>query len=123
MTGGAGVDFILDLVGAKHFEKNLQSLRPGGRLLVVGLVGGSKVELDLGLLLRRRLQLIGTAMRGRSLEEKIEITNRFQSRVLPLLREGRLKPVIDRVFPFEEVRAAHEHMEANRNIGKIVLRV
>jgi putative PIG3 family NAD(P)H quinone oxidoreductase len=122
-TGGRGVSAAIDLVGARHWPGTLHSLAAGGRLVVVGLVGGARVDLDLGLLLRKRLQVIGTTMRGRSLEEKAEVMERFRREVLPLLEAGRVKPVIDRVFPLEEARAAHERMEANRNIGKIILRL
>ena len=123
LTDGDGAHAIIDLVGARHWEANLASLRPCGRLVVVGLVSGHRVDLDLSLLLRRRLAVIGTVMRGRSLEEKIAVTDRCRREVLPLLEDGTLEPVIDRVLPIEEVRAAHERMEANRNVGKIVLRL
>ncbi len=122
-SSGRGADVILDLVGARHWENNVSCLREGGRLIVVGLVGGAKVTADLGVILRRRLQVIGTAMRVRSLEDKIEITRRFAEGVLPLLAAREVKPVIDSVYPLEEVRAAHERMEANLNAGKIVLRM
>jgi putative PIG3 family NAD(P)H quinone oxidoreductase len=123
ITGGAGVQVILDLVGASHWERNLRSLATGGCLLLVGLVGGAKVEADLSVLLRRRLRVIGSTLRGRSLEEKIAITSRFRTEVLPRLEAGAIRPIIDRVFPLEEVRAAHERMEANLNVGKVVLRI
>jgi tumor protein p53-inducible protein 3 len=122
-TGGLGVHVILDLIGAKYWEKNLDCLRKGGRLLVIGLLGGSKVSLDLGVILRRRLQVIGTALRTRSLEDKVAITRRFVAGVHPLILSGVVKPVIDRVYPLDEVRSAHERMEANLNTGKIILRM
>lgn len=120
---GAGAHVILDLVGAKYWEQNLAALREGGRLLVVGLLGGAKVTADLWTILRRRLQILGTAMRGRSREDKAAIARRFRDDVLPLLATGAVRPVIDRVYPLDEVRAAHERMEANLNIGKIILRL
>jgi putative PIG3 family NAD(P)H quinone oxidoreductase len=123
LTDGRGVDAILDLVGSRHWGANLESLKARGRLVVVGLVSGQQVALDLGLLLRKRIEVIGTVMRGRSLQEKIAVTQKFTEEVLPLLVAGTVKPVLDRVFPLEEVRQAHEHMEANRNVGKIVLRM
>ena len=122
-TGGAGVDAVLDLVGASYWERNLQALREGGALVLVGLLGGSRVEADLGLVLRKRLRIIATRLRSRSREEKALLTERFRRSVLPLVIEGRIRPVIDRIYPFEEVRAAHERMEANLNVGKIVLRL
>jgi putative PIG3 family NAD(P)H quinone oxidoreductase len=121
--GCEAVDVVLDLVGAKHWERNLRVLRSGGRLLVVGLLGGARVEVDLGVVLRRRLRIIGTAMRTRSLEDKVAITRRFRDQHLPRFAAGELVPVIDSVFPFEEVQAAHARMEANLNAGKIVLRL
>ena len=122
-TDGEGVDVILDLVGAKYWERNLRCLRPGGRLLVVGLVGGVEVAADLSHILRRRIQVIGSAMRGRSFDDKVAITRRFCDDVLPLLEKGELRPVLDRVYALEEVREAHERMEQNLNTGKIVLRL
>lgn len=122
-TESRGVHVVLDLVGAKHWERNLECLREGGRLLVVGLVGGSKVQADLSVILRRRLQVLGTALRMRPLEEKAAIARHFRETVLPLLESGAVRPVLDRVYPLEEVRAAHERMEANLNVGKIVLRL
>jgi tumor protein p53-inducible protein 3 len=121
-TVARDVDLIVDLVGAKYWERNLGALREGGRLIVVGLVGGSKVSADLAVILHRRLQVIGTALRVRSLEDKIAITRRFQERVLPRIERGDVRPVIDSVYPLDDVRAAHERMEANLNTGKIILR-
>lgn len=123
MTEGAGVDLILDLVGAAYWDRNLRSLRSGGRLLVVGLMGGTMVQADLSFLLRRRLEIVGSSLRGRSLEEKIAITERFRESVLPLLERGEVWPLIDRVYPLEDVKDAHRRMEANLNLGKIVLRM
>ena len=123
LSSGVGVDVVLDLVGAKYWDRNLESLRVGGRYLVIGLVGGSKVHVDLGTVLKRRLQILGSAMRGRSLEAKIVITARFVSELLPQFEAGALRPVLDRIFPLDEVRAAHGRMEANLNLGKIVLRL
>ena len=122
-TGGIGVDLVLDLVGASHFKRNLRALRTGGRLVIVGLVGGRQVELNLAELLSRRLQIYGTIMRSRPLGEKVAITERFRSRLLAKFANGELRPVLDEVFPFEDVAAAHERMDANANLGKIVLRL
>jgi tumor protein p53-inducible protein 3 len=123
VSDGRGADVIIDLVGATHWERNLASLREGGRLIVVGILGGARVNLDLSVILHRRIQVIGTALRRRSRHDKIAITERFQQGVLPLLEAGRIRPVLDRVFPLEEVKAAHERMEANLNSGKIILRM
>lgn len=120
-TAGAGVDTILDLVGGPYLAGDLRALAVRGRVAVVGLVAGRSVELDLGLLLGKRLTLIGTVLRSRSLEEKVAVAEAFAADALPLFEDGRLRPVVDRVFPFSEVGAAHEYMEVNRNFGKIVL--
>lgn len=118
-----GVDVVLDLVGARHFAQSMECLKVRGRLVVVGLLGGHRTEVDLGLLLRRRLTVIGTVMRSRSLEERIEVTRAFRDEVLPHLVAGHIEPVIDRVLPLESVVEAHECMETNANVGKIVLRM
>lgn len=121
-TDGEGVNAVLDLLGGSYFEDNLKVMAPRGRLIVVGTVAGGKAELDLGLLLRRRLHLLGTVLRTRPLEEKIALAREFSDSVLPLLSSGRIRPVVDRVYPFAEIRAAHAQMEENDSFGKIVLR-
>jgi len=120
-TNGAGVDVILDLVGGNYFAANLEALASRGRLICVGTTAGTKSEIDLGLLLRKRVTIIGTTLRGRSIEEKAEATRLFASSVLPLVSRGTIRPVIDRVYPANEIRAAHERMESNASFGKIVL--
>ncbi|HEX7051281.1 MAG TPA: NAD(P)H-quinone oxidoreductase [Longimicrobiales bacterium] len=121
-TGAAGVDAVLDLVGGAYLHDNLRALAVRGRMAVVGLVAGRAAELDLGLLLRKRLTLIGTALRSRSLDEKIAATRAFRDTGLPLLEAGRVRPVLDRVYPMDAAADAHRRMEANENFGKIVLR-
>ena len=120
-TNGAGVDVILDLVGGNYFSANLEALALRGRLICVGTMADAKSEIDLGLLLRKRLTVIGTMLRGRSIEEKAEATRLFASSVLPLVSRGAIRPVIDRVYPADEIRDAHERMESNASFGKIVL--
>ncbi len=120
-TNGAGVDVILDLVGGNYFAANLDALASRGRLICVGTMSGAKSEIDLGLLLRKRVTIIGTMLRGRSIEEKAEATRLFASAVLPLVSRGAIRPVIDRVYPVDEIRDAHECMESNVGFGKIVL--
>ncbi len=122
-TGGAGVDLVLDLVGASHWDRNISSLARGGCLLLLGLVGGARAEVNLAAVLKRRLRIIGSVMRSRSIEEKAEVTGRFRERTLPLLESGELKAVIDTILPIEDVRQGHERMEANLNTGKIILRL
>jgi putative PIG3 family NAD(P)H quinone oxidoreductase len=120
---GKGVDVILDPVGAAYLKRNLETLAPGGRLVNIGLMGGSRAEIDLGLVLGKSLRLVGSRLRPRTVSEKIEITRRFEERFLPMLASGKLQPVIDRVFPITEAGAAHAHVKENRNIGKVVLEV
>ncbi len=123
LTDGEGVDVVLDFIGAPYLARNLQILKTKGRLLQVGLMGGSTTEIDLGMIMRKRLQIIGSVMRPQSLDEKISITQRFVQRWLPALKEGTLQPVIDSVYPLAQVREAHQYMEANRNFGKIILKI
>jgi NADPH2:quinone reductase len=120
-TNGAGVDVILDLVGGSYFAANLEALALRGRLICVGTMAGAKSEIDLGLLLRKRGTIIGTMLRGRSIEEKAEATRLFASSVLPLVSRGAIRPVIDCVYPADEIRDAHERMESNASFGKIVV--
>jgi len=98
-------------------------LAPGGRLVKLGLLGGSRAEIDLGRVLGGSLRLIGSRLRPRPISERIKITRRFEGRFLPMLASGELQPVIDRVFPITEAEAAHAHVKENRNIGKVILEV
>ena len=123
LTDGEGVDVVLDFIGAPYLARNLQILKTKGRLSQVGLMGGSSTEIDLGMVMRKRLQINGSVMRPQSLEEKIAITHRFVERWLPELKTGNLQPVIDTVFPLSQVHEAHAYMEANQNTGKIILKV
>jgi putative PIG3 family NAD(P)H quinone oxidoreductase len=122
-TGGKGVHAILDFVGASYWSKNLDCLARQGRMVLVGTLGGSKVEADLGLIMRKRLQITGTVLRARPLEEKIALTKSFEERALPLFAAGKLKPVVDSTFSLEQVGDAHAYMETNQNFGKIVLKI
>lgn len=120
-NSGHGVDVILDLVGGAYFPDNLKSLAPKGRLMLVGLTAGRKTEFDLSVALSKRLRIIGTVLRGRSLEEKAEATRKFSEQVVPLLADGKVRPNIDKVFPVDDVRDAHEYLESNKSFGKVVL--
>jgi putative PIG3 family NAD(P)H quinone oxidoreductase len=123
-TGGGGVDLILDCVGAPYFEQNLRSLAEGGKLIVIGMMGGAVAgNLNLALLLTRRLQIQGSRLRGLSVESKAALTRRFTDFAMPRFEDGRLLPVIDSVYDWREVARAHARMEENANIGKIVLLV
>jgi tumor protein p53-inducible protein 3 len=120
-TGGRGVDVVLDFVGAPYAERHQRCLAEAGRWVVLGMLGGSDARLDLGRVLRRRLCVAGLVMRSRSLADKRAIVERFRGRFLDGFARGLYAPQIDRVYPLAEVRAAHERMERNENLGKIVL--
>lgn len=123
-TNGEGVNIILDFVGAPYFEDNLQSLAMDGRLIVIGTMGGIHVDnVNLGFILRNRLQIIGTALRTQPPSKKIELTKSFAQFALDRFKDGRLKPIIDSVYDWNDVSKAHEYMESNANIGKIILKV
>lgn len=122
-TNGEGVDVILDPVGAAYLARNVQLLRPGGRLVHIGLLSGREAALDLGLVLGKSLHLIGSRLRPRPLAEKIAITRAFRAQFWPMLVDGRLRPIIDRVFPIAEAQAAHAYVRRNRNTGKVILQV
>jgi putative PIG3 family NAD(P)H quinone oxidoreductase len=120
--GGQNVQAVLDLVGGNYLEGNLRVVALRGRIVVVGLTAGAIAPFNMGVLLRKRVTIVGTTLRARPLEEKIELAREFSARVIPLFDAGRLKPVIDRVMPFGEVRDAHTLMQSNKTFGKIVLR-
>jgi putative PIG3 family NAD(P)H quinone oxidoreductase len=119
--GAERVDALLDLVGSSYLEGNLRVLTLRGRMVVVGLTGGASAPFNMSVLLRKRLTIVGTMLRSRPLEEKIALARDFSERGVPLFESGRLKPVVDRVFAFEEIRAAHKLMESNDTFGKVVL--
>jgi NADPH:quinone reductase len=120
-TGGRGVDVLIDLLGGGALERNLAALALRGRLVLVGLLGGSQAPLDLNLMLRKRLTMVGTTLRARPLEEKIMATQRFAAQVVPWLERGVVRPIVDSVFPFEDVRAALARVESNQVFGKVVI--
>ncbi|MGI8401212.1 MAG: NAD(P)H-quinone oxidoreductase [Gemmatimonadaceae bacterium] len=121
-VGAGRVNAVVDLVGGNYLEGNLRVLAPRGRIVVVGLTAGATAQLNMELLLRKRLTIVGTVLRSRPLEEKFALARDFATHAIPLFEAGRLKPVIDCVVPFAEIRAAHELMESNGTFGKIVLR-
>jgi putative PIG3 family NAD(P)H quinone oxidoreductase len=122
-TAGRGVDLVLDLVGATYWSDNIASLAPRGKLLLVGLMGGAMAQINLGVLMRRRLTVIGTVLRSRDSDEKAALTERVQRDLSPLFANGRLESVVDRVFPLAKASDAHAYVEANQNLGKVMLRV
>jgi len=121
LTSGLGVNVTLDIVGGEYLERNLTSLAFDGRLVQVGLLGGSKSQINLSALMRRRLTLTGSTLRGRSVAEKAAIARDLEQHVWPLLTSGRVAPVIDAVLPLDQASEAHRRLEAGEVIGKIVL--
>ncbi|HVF48164.1 MAG TPA: NAD(P)H-quinone oxidoreductase [Pyrinomonadaceae bacterium] len=116
-----GVDVILDLVGAAYFAQNLESLAPKGRLVLVGLTSGAITEFDLGVAMRKRLRILGTVLRTRTLVEKAAATRAFAEEMLPLFETGRLRPNLDRIFGADEAAEAYKYLESNESFGKVVL--
>lgn len=120
-TGGRGVDVILDIVGGSYLEANIAALAPGGRLVVIGLLGGAGGQLDLGRLLTRQLTVTASTLRPRSPAEKGRIASALRERVWPLLATGRVAPVIQATLPLAEAATAHRILESNEAMGKLVL--
>ena len=120
-TGGAGADVILDVIGADYWDRNMRAIARKGRMVIVGLMGGASTTANIGVLLQKRLQVRGTTLRARPLEEKALATRAFERAVLPHIASGRMQVVVDRVFPMVAAAAAHEYMASNANFGKIVL--
>jgi putative PIG3 family NAD(P)H quinone oxidoreductase len=123
ITGKRGANVILDHIGARYLEPNLACLALYGRLVIIGLLGGPKAELNIGRLMVKRQRIIGSVLRARPVEEKARITAAFREQVLPRFATGELKPVIHAILPLEQAREAHELMAANANTGKLVLQV
>jgi putative PIG3 family NAD(P)H quinone oxidoreductase len=121
--GRHGADVILDVVGAKYLSRNLDALALNGRLVVIGMQGGSKAELDLGKLLTKRAAVIATSLRARPVEEKTAIVAAVREHVWPLIEAGAVRPVVDRVIPLAAAADAHRLMESSKHIGKILLEV
>ena len=114
---------MIDFLGGPALAGNMAALATRGRLVLVGLLGGSSAPFDLNLMLRKRLTIVGTTLRARPLEEKIAATRRFADQVVPWLARGLVRPVVDSVFPFEDVRDAQARMESNEVFGKVILRL
>jgi putative PIG3 family NAD(P)H quinone oxidoreductase len=118
-----GVDVILDIAAAGYLKPNVNLLRLGGRLVIIALLTGAKAELDMSLLMRKRLRVIGSVLRSRSLEEKQAIHDAFEERFWPDLVSGKINPIIYKTLPIEETDAAQSVLENNENIGKVILKV
>lgn len=123
MTDGRGVDVVLDVVGGDYLDRNIDALATDGTIVQVGVMGGGKTGINLGKLLMKRGVLRGTTLRSRPIEQKIQISRRFATEVLPHFRTGALKPVIDRRYRLDEIAEAHTYMASNANVGKIAIDV
>jgi NADPH:quinone reductase len=123
LTGGRGVDVILDVIGGDYLDRDVQSLAQKGRIVLVGTMGGGNVTMNVGAMMFKRASLTGTVLRARPLEEKIALTQRFIAEMLPLFDTGVLQPVIDSRYPFDDIASAHELMATNANVGKIVIEI
>jgi putative PIG3 family NAD(P)H quinone oxidoreductase len=122
-TDREGVDLILDCIGGPNLARHLAILKPYGRLMVIGVMGGAQGTLDMAALLMKSLTLKGTRLRARSLQEKAALTRQFRDHIWPLLVSGKISPVLDRVFPITAAAEAHQYVRENRNIGKVILEV
>jgi putative PIG3 family NAD(P)H quinone oxidoreductase len=121
LTDGRGADVVLDIMGASYLGRNLEVIATDGRVVVIGMQGGTHADIDLGVMMRRRVSLISTALRARPAAQKAAIVAAFAAELIPRLAAGALRPVIDRVLPFEAAGEAHRLMEAGEAVGKILL--
>src|SRR5713101_1451446 len=128
-TGGRGFDVVLDLVGGSYVPAGLEALATKGRLVLLasigGRTGGRKTEIDFSVLLRKRLHVIGSVLRGRTLEEKVAVTQAFTAEVVPLLAQGKLRATVDSEFDFtpKDIQAAHRRLESNQSFGKVIIKI
>ena len=123
ITKNKGVDIILDFIGSSFWQENMKSISVYGKWIVLGGLGGYEVNVNLRDILAKRIQIIGSTLRTRSVQEKIELTKDFEAFSYNLFKEGKLKPVIDSIYNWRDVMEAHQYMEDNNNIGKIILKV
>ena len=122
-TGGVGVDVALDSIGAPYLAQHLACLRVGGRLVLIGLMGGARADVNLGLVVAKRLSIIGSTLRARPIAEKAEIVRGFRARFGAALEAGKLRAIVDRVLPLADAQSAHDRVEASTHFGKVILRV
>ncbi|GAA1357593.1 NAD(P)H-quinone oxidoreductase [Arthrobacter koreensis] len=120
-TNGHGADVILDVMGAKYLQRNVDALAVAGSLVIIGLQGGTRAELDLNALMRKRCAVMGTTLRARPVEEKSAIMASVGEYVWPLIKDGSVKPLVDRTFPLAEAAAAHEYFDSGQHTGKVLL--
>jgi NADPH:quinone reductase-like Zn-dependent oxidoreductase len=123
LTAGKGVDVVVDLVGGDYVPASVEACATMGRVVLVGLTGGTSATLALGEILRKRITMVGTVLRARPLEEKIEAARLLERSLSPWLAEGKVRPVVDRVFPLAEAGAAHAYVAGNASFGKVLLDV
>jgi tumor protein p53-inducible protein 3 len=122
-TDGRGVDVVLDSIGGRYLSSNLSALAVGGTLVIIGLMGGARGEVDLAGLLMKRLRIIGSTLRGRPVAEKASIVRAFEARFREALHAGRLRPVVDRVLPLANAAEAHRIVQSSAHFGKVALQV
>jgi NADPH:quinone reductase len=122
-SGGNGVDVVLDMVGGDYFAKHIKVLARDGHLVHISTTAGAKVELDIRALMAKRLIITGSTLRSRSTDEKTKLRDGVEKNLWPLVQEGKIRPILDSVFPLENVAGAHERMQSSKHIGKIVLRL
>ena len=122
-SSGSGVDVVLDIVGGDYFAKHVRVLAKDGRLVHIATTAGAKVELDLRTIMAKRLTITGSTLRSRSVDEKTELRDSVEKNLWPLVEEGKIRPILDSVFPIEEAARAHARMQSSMHIGKIVLKV
>jgi putative PIG3 family NAD(P)H quinone oxidoreductase len=120
-TAGKGINVLLDLVGGPYVKASQKAMAHKGRMVLVGTVAGGSYELDARYVMSKRLQIRGTVLRARSMEEKIAATRLFAAEVVPLLARGLLRPNVDSVFPLAEIGKAHQRLESNETFGKVVV--
>jgi NADPH:quinone reductase len=123
LTDKAGVHVVLDFIGASYLEQNLQALASWGRLVYLATLGGAQANINLGLVMAKRIQIRGCTLRTRTLEEKLAATRRFATQALPLLARGQVRPIVEQVYPLTEIATAHRAMEENSNFGKLILSI
>jgi putative PIG3 family NAD(P)H quinone oxidoreductase len=122
-TDGGGVDVVLDNMGAKYLARNVDALAVGGRLVIIGMQGGTTAELNLGQLVSKRAAIIGTTLRARPVSEKGAIMSAVREHVWPLLTEGKVRALVDKAFPLAEAAKAHEYFDSGEHMGKVLLLV
>jgi NADPH2:quinone reductase len=123
ITQNVGVHVIIDLIGATYLEQNFDAIAPWGRIVYLSMMGGMQASINLGVIMSKRIQIRGCTLRTRTLEEKLSVTRLFAAHVVPLLASGRVKPIIEQVYPLQEVVVAYSAMSENKNFGKLVISI